>query len=180
MKSTFSILQILSIFIGSLLLLSCEPTKKNNNEILEQNDTNNYSSSLDTKQTEKINKKTLLDSINEIENPKAKQMALGEYIYKRKCAMCHQEDGSGKKTYFPPLRKSDFFANDPLKAVKVVLSGHSGPIEVNGKPYNLTMDAQDFNDEEIASVVTYVLNNFENNGGEITSEQVTKLRNKTK
>lgn len=78
----------------------------------------------------------------------------------------------------PPLKKSDFFANNPEKAVKAVLKGHSGPITVNDKVYNSTMEARNLSDEEIANVVTYVLNNFENNGGEITTAQVKRIRDK--
>lgn len=123
-------------------------------------------------------KQILLDSIYEIKDPKAKKIALGKLIYKDNCALCHQNDGKGKTTYFPPLRNSDFFANNPEKAIKVVLGGHSGPIIVNGEAYNLTMKAQNLNDEEVASVITYVLNIFNNSDYEVKADEVAEIRNK--
>ena len=47
---------------------------------------------------------------------------------------------------------------------------------MNGEVYNSAMPAQALSDEEVANVVTYLLNNFGNKGGEISPEQVKKVR----
>jgi nitrite reductase (NO-forming) len=47
---------------------------------------------------------------------------------------------------------------------------------VSGKKYNGVMPAVQLTDESIANVLTYVLNSWGNNGGEITPGQVASKR----
>jgi nitrite reductase (NO-forming) len=48
---------------------------------------------------------------------------------------------------------------------------------VNGKEYNSVMPPMSqLNDDEIANIVTYVLNSWGNPGGRITVEDVAKVR----
>jgi nitrite reductase (NO-forming) len=106
---------------------------------------------------------------------KAERVKMGETIYKRNCAACHQADGSGVKGAFPPLAKSDFLAN-PEAAVSAVANGLSGEIVVNGETYNGVMPKLGLSDEEIANVVTFVANSWGNQGKEITPIDVQKVR----
>ena len=103
------------------------------------------------------------------------RVKMGETIYKRNCAACHQADGSGVKGAFPPLAKSDFLAN-PEAAVSAVANGLSGEIVVNGETYNGVMPKLGLSDEEIANVVTFVANSWGNQGKEITPIDVQKVR----
>ena len=180
MYSLVSVIKPSALLICILLLFSCNTSdKKDANEIRKtKGTTKSNPKKTDKKEIAIDEKQILLDSIYEIKDPKAKKIALGKLIYKDNCALCHQNDGKGKTTYFPPLRNSDFFANNPEKAIKVVLGGHSGPIIVNGEAYNLTMKAQNLNDEEIASVITYVLNIFNNSDYEVKADEVAEIRNK--
>ena len=57
-----------------------------------------------------------------------------------------------------------------------MLHGRSGPITVNGETYDSVMPAIALNNEQIANVLTYVLNSFGNNGGQVTGAQVEKQR----
>jgi nitrite reductase (NO-forming) len=57
-----------------------------------------------------------------------------------------------------------------------VLQGLTGRIEVNGKTYNSEMPAQQLNDAAIANILTFVLNNWGNGGGQISDAQVKARR----
>jgi nitrite reductase (NO-forming) len=57
-----------------------------------------------------------------------------------------------------------------------VLKGLSGKIAVSGQEYNGVMPAVQLTDESVANVLTYVLNAWGNNGGEITPGQVASKR----
>ena len=74
------------------------------------------------------------------------------------------------------MAASDYFKGNPSKLISTVTHGLTGAITVNGKPYNGVMPKQTLSDEEIANVVTYVLNSFGNGGGEVTPSQVSAIR----
>lgn len=102
----------------------------------------------------------------------AEQMALGEKIYNNKCKACHQADGKGIATAFPPLAGSDYLLSDKKRAVEQVLNGSKKEIVVNGVKFNGLMPPQVATHEEAVAVINYVLNNFGNQGGHITLEEV--------
>lgn len=103
---------------------------------------------------------------------------LGKNLYARSCIACHQIDGSGLATAFPPLAKSDFLNADIDRAIDIVLNGLSGEITVNGNKYNSAMPAQVLTDDQVANVLTYVYNNWGNNGALVTPERVKEQRDK--
>lgn len=109
---------------------------------------------------------------------KAEKIKAGKLIYDRSCFACHQPDGSGLPNAFPPLAKSDYLNADVDRAIRAVIHGLSGEITVNGKKYQSVMPAQVLTDDEVASVMTYIYNNWDNNGTEVTVEQVKKNRSK--
>jgi nitrite reductase (NO-forming)/hydroxylamine reductase len=93
------------------------------------------------------------------------------------CAACHQPDGQGMAGAFPPLAGSDYLLADPSRAVSAVLEGVSGTIEVNGVTYESIMPHLNYlDDEQIAAIVTYVLNAWGNDGGSVTAQQVSAAR----
>ncbi len=101
----------------------------------------------------------------------------GAAIYARACVACHQANGEGFGSTFPPLAKADYLA-DKDKAIGQVLKGSSGELVVNGKTFNNTMPPQQLNDDQVAAVLTYVYSNFGNSGGPITPDDVKKVRAK--
>ena len=103
--------------------------------------------------------------------------ATGDVIYKKTCITCHQAHGEGIPGTYPPLAKSDFIA-DKEKTISQVIKGYSGELTVNGKKYNSAMPAQQLNDEEIASVLSYVYSNFGNGGTAVTADEVKAVRSK--
>lgn len=107
---------------------------------------------------------------------KQQKIAFGEAIYTKNCLACHQADGKGVPSAFPPLAASDYFRGDLKKAIHPVVNGLSGEITVNGKKFNSVMPKQALSDEQVAAVVTYITNSFGNKGGEVSAEDVKKVR----
>ncbi|MFA5973611.1 MAG: cytochrome c [Lentimicrobiaceae bacterium] len=109
--------------------------------------------------------------------PSAEQMAMGKKIYETpaKCITCHQADGKGVKGAFPPLAGSDYLLADKKRAVAQVLNGSHHAIVVNGDTYTGEMLQQVGTHEEAVAVINYVLNNFGNNGGYITVDEVKDI-----
>lgn len=112
---------------------------------------------------------------------KAQQIEAGSVLFKGTCSTCHQETGEGLPNVFPPLAKSDFLLSDKARAMGVVLNGLSGPVTVNGAQYNSVMPPMSqLNDDEIANILTYVLNSWGNSDGVVSATEVAKVRASTK
>ncbi|MEY3386335.1 MAG: hypothetical protein RIR53_1146 [Bacteroidota bacterium] len=112
---------------------------------------------------------------------KAKLMARGQQVYTEYCKTCHQANGQGLGTVYPPLAKSDYLKNTPMpQIIKEVVNGKSGKIKVNGKEYNGVMAPipKKYTDQDIASVITYVYNSFGNSGPVVTAADVKKHKKK--
>ncbi|MEI7574098.1 MAG: hypothetical protein RLZZ349_685 [Pseudomonadota bacterium] len=107
---------------------------------------------------------------------KDEQIAQGKNVFESNCLACHQANGEGVPNAFPPLAKSDFLNADHNRAINILLHGRSGPITVNGKNFDSVMPAIALNNGQIANVLTYVINSFGNNGGQVTPAQVDKQR----
>jgi nitrite reductase (NO-forming) len=55
---------------------------------------------------------------------------------------------------------------DEFNAIGAVLNGLSGTVTVNGNAYNSVMPPMSqLNDDEVANILTYVLNSSGNSGG---------------
>jgi len=107
----------------------------------------------------------------------------GKEIYAREgfCGTCHQPNGKGlAASGFPPLAGSKWAIGNEDRLIKVVLKGMMGPLDVNGVKYPgqvpMTPFAALLNDEEIASVLTYVRNSFGNKAPVVTAAKVKKVR----
>jgi nitrite reductase (NO-forming) len=73
---------------------------------------------------------------------------------------------------FPPLAGSDFLLADKRRAIGVVVNGLEGPVKVNGETFNSVMPKLALSDDDVASVVTYILNSWGNKGDVIQSADV--------
>ncbi|NOU46723.1 MAG: nitrite reductase, copper-containing [Bacteroidales bacterium] len=107
---------------------------------------------------------------------KDEKLVIGKALYASICFACHQADGKGIEKAFPPLVNSDYFASNPEIIIQTITHGLTGPITVNGKKFDGVMPKQSLSDNQIASVATYVLNNFGNKGGEFDAADVVRLR----
>lgn len=106
-------------------------------------------------------------------------MERGAKVYKAYCSTCHQANGQGLSTIYPPLAKSDWLKNNPKeKVIESVVFGLKGPITVNGKKYNGVMNPlpSNYTDEDIAAVITYVYNSWGNPGTVVTVDDVRKVK----
>ena len=112
------------------------------------------------------------------EPTKDQKLAKGKEVFTRVCQVCHQADGKGIANTFPPLAGSDYLAADLNRAIHSAANGLKGEITVNGMKFNQEMPKPNpaFTDEELASVFTYVLNNFGNKSGEVTIAQAASAR----
>ena len=108
------------------------------------------------------------------------RMERGKKVFLSTCFACHMATGEGLPGVFPPLAKSDFLAADKDRAIKAVIKGLSGPIVVNGKPYNNMMPPVDVSDDQAADVLTYVMNSWGNALGPVNPADVKRVRTENK
>ncbi len=104
-------------------------------------------------------------------------MDLGAEVYNA-CMQCHQADGKGVAGSFPPLANSDYVTGDPKRLAAILINGIQGDFTVNGQVYNSQMPAwkDNYNDEEIAAVMTYVRNSFGNKAAPVDKAIVEAVR----
>ena len=111
------------------------------------------------------------------DNVNTSKIAAGGKLYNTYCATCHQSDGKGDGTRFPPLENSEYVKGDRRRLISIVLNGLSGPITVNGVGYNEMMPANSYlSNDQIALILTYVRANFKNNLTGIQPEEVARVR----
>lgn len=124
---------------------------------------------------QKINDKEQVLTATNIEQ----RIKMGKNLYTQNCAACHQPDGKGINGAFPPLANSDWLNKDVKRAIGVVKNGLSGPITVNGNPYNSVMPALGLSDEDIANVLTFVFNSWNNSKKEVNAKDVSNVKGNT-
>ncbi|WP_209331401.1 c-type cytochrome [Lunatimonas salinarum] len=119
-----------------------------------------------------------------IKNPDAEKdnlevglLEAGAVAYNQYCATCHQRDGKGDGTRFPPLAETDWVTGSKRRLIEIVLNGLEGPITVNGVNYNQIMPAHNFlSNDQMASVLTYIRKSFGNNANSISPLEVQRVR----
>ena len=89
---------------------------------------------------------------------KAELMAKGKTLYETKCAACHQPNGAGLPPAFPALNGSAV-ATGPI-------AGHL-EIVIKGKQGTAMQAWGSLNDLEIAAIVTYERNAWDNKTGDL-------------
>ena len=103
-------------------------------------------------------------------------IARGKEIYFAQCMTCHLEAGEGIEGVYPPLAKSDYLMADKKRTITQLLKGASGPIKVNGKPYDGEMTAFDMNDQELSDILNYIRNSWGNKGEAVKPEEILAAR----
>ena len=113
------------------------------------------------------------------QDPDAKRRAEGRRIFMTTCAACHQPTGLGKEGTAPPLAGSEWvLAPGGNRIAHVVVYGLTGPVNVKGQDYNLTMLAwgPTYSDEQIADVLTFIRAEWGNKAGPIDPQVVKAAR----
>ncbi len=102
--------------------------------------------------------------------------ALGETVYGKVCAMCHQPDGKGNVA-FPPLEGSEWLKLDVTSLARMQISGFMGPITVAGKEYNGAMPPNaTLSDREMAAVLQFVRTKWGGNSTPVDPSIITHVR----
>lgn len=97
-------------------------------------------------------------------------VANGEKIFSSVCIACHQPGGKGIPGIYPALDKNPLLTtDDPTYMITTVLNGRGGMPTFRGI----------YTDEQIASVVTYVRQAWDNKASAVTADQVKKIREQT-
>ncbi len=105
-------------------------------------------------------------------DPELKEsVARGAKIYNNFCASCHLTGGEGIEGVFPPVNQSDWLTEKRKEAIRAVKHGLQGPITVNGVKYDNFMPDLGLNDREVADVMNYIFNSWDNNIKEPVSVQ---------
>ncbi len=114
--------------------------------------------------------------------PPVDRLARGEAVYARTCAACHQNNGGGVDGAFPPLDGSKLMSGNPANAIRIVLHGMTGPVEVSGKltVNSLMPPVPGLSDTEIADALTYVRHAWSNDAPEVPEAEVAEIREATK
>ena len=89
----------------------------------------------------------------------------GAKIYATYCANCHQQDGKGLASLYPPLAASDYLLEDLARAACIIKHGQATEIVVNGVTYNQMMPGNPISNLEVAEVLTYIANSWGNEAG---------------
>ena len=105
----------------------------------------------------------------------------GRQVFTTVCAACHQPSGLGQEGLAPPLVDSEWLLGPEQRTIRIVLSGLSGPVTVDGFEYHLEMPAVGtLPDEDIAAVLTYARRSWEHAASPVAPETVRQVRQQTK
>ena len=110
--------------------------------------------------------------------PNGHAMRAGAAIYKDNCAACHKDAGTGEVHLFPRLAGSAMVqSDDPTTLVRAVLKGMRA-VSTASMPTAPAMPAFDWrlNDAQVAAVLTYVRNSWDNAAAPVSESAITSQR----
>ena len=85
----------------------------------------------------------------------------------------------GKPGQAPALAGSEWVVTKGFnRLAHIPLAGLSGPIQVAGKDWNMSMAAMGaaLQDDTLAALLTYIRNSWGNKAGEVTADDIKKIR----
>ncbi len=97
----------------------------------------------------------------------------GREVYRSICQACHQPDGRGLERVAPPLVGSVLALAPPEITSRILLNGKEGPVGLM-PPIGSTL-----NDDQIASVLTYVRREWGQTGDPVDPATVRTIRAQT-
>lgn len=109
----------------------------------------------------------------------------GSQIFQREshCATCHQTNGLGTGSVYPPLVASPWVNGSEERLIKLALHGMWGRMQVGGKIYDpsrgvppMTAFRDLLNDQDMADVLTFVRNTWGNKASPIDAATVSRVR----
>jgi mono/diheme cytochrome c family protein len=94
----------------------------------------------------------------------------GKKLFENTCADCHRTNGQGLPAAFPALDKNPFVVGDPGKLIDTVLNGRKGKLG------QMPSWKENYNDRELAAILTYVRQAWSNKGTPVNTDLVKKRR----
>ena len=102
----------------------------------------------------------------------------GQKLYNLHCGACHQADGKGDGTRFPPLAGSEWVMGPKSELIEIVLQGKQGAITVKGEEFLGVMPPLNYlSDQEISQILTFVRIKFGDNASGIEANEIQRIRN---
>ena len=111
----------------------------------------------------------------------AAERARGKSVYNSVCGICHGTDGEGKPGQAPPLAGSEWVNTKGFnRLAHIPLMGLSGPLEVKGKQWTLSMAPMGaaLSDDDLAAVLTYIRSSWGNKAPAVTGDDIKQIRAK--
>jgi alcohol dehydrogenase (quinone), cytochrome c subunit len=105
----------------------------------------------------------------------------GATVYSGSCTNCHGFDGKGFGPYMPALAGNPTVLDkDASSLINLVLNG-STPLVVKGTPdpYRMPQFRQQYTDQEIADVVSFIRNGWGNQAPAVSALEVASIRKTT-
>ena len=104
----------------------------------------------------------------------------GKKIFSANCAVCHQPSGVGAAGQgYPPLAGSEYVNGGTRRLGMILLKGLQGPLTVKGAQYGMAVMQpweKTLTDAKIADVLTYIRQDWGNNGGPVATEGIAAMR----
>lgn len=119
----------------------------------------------------------VVDSYNQTTTPgeppadmsRAALMEMGKDQYERQCAVCHRADGKGLPPMYPALKGSSVAVGHPIsRHIDMILNGIPGT--------GMQAYKDQLSDAEIAAIVTYERNAWENNTDDVVQPKAVFKR----
>lgn len=121
---------------------------------------------------------SVVASLTEAEQARVRK---GAVVFRGACAACHQLDGRGQPGLAPPLRDSEWVTGPAERLVRIALHGVRGPIEVDGRTWDLEMPGQGhLSDQELAQVLSYLRRAFGHEAACVEPQAVQRERKRAR
>ncbi len=99
----------------------------------------------------------------------------GAEVFTNLCSTCHQHSGRGQEGLAPPLRGSEWVFGSEESLVRILAHGLHGPIQVDGKTWDMEMPAFVGSPEETASILTYIRREWGHGADPVSPESVERI-----
>ncbi len=108
----------------------------------------------------------------------AQLMSKGKEIYDKMCIDCHKANGKGAPRAYPHLAGNrSILMEFPINPIRMTLVGGFPPsTQGNPRPYGMPPFGHVLNDEEVASVVTYIRRSWGNKAHPVSPAEVNNAR----
>ena len=119
-----------------------------------------------------------LDKAAPLTGTELRRQQRGAALYRDQCVACHQADGRGAPPAYPPLAGNQAITTvSSINAIRMVLNGGYPPATAgNPRPYGMPPFGPALDDEDVASVVTYIRSAWGNRAVPVSALEVRRYR----